>query len=100
DRVRIECDAPGAAFLVLTDAWFPGWSATLDGAALPIARVDYLVRGVRLPEGRHVVEMRYMPAGWNEALPWTRGCLALVLLAAVALASAHLPPKFGRSSGA
>jgi hypothetical protein len=89
DRVRIECEAPAAAFLVVADAWFPGWSATLDGAALPIARVDYLIRGVRLPEGRHVVVMRYRPAGWDAALPWTRGCLALLVAAFVWLGTAH-----------
>ncbi|HTO92225.1 MAG TPA: hypothetical protein VMJ70_13935, partial [Candidatus Sulfotelmatobacter sp.] len=46
DRLRLAINAPAPAFLVIADAWFPGWTATLDGERTAIARVDYLVRGV------------------------------------------------------
>src|SRR5262249_2219700 len=61
NRVRIDASAPRGGLLVLTDQYFPGWKATLDGTPVEIRRADYLFRGVRLPPGRHRVEMVYRP---------------------------------------
>jgi hypothetical protein len=48
-----------AGFLVVSDVLVPGWSATVDGAAAPLLRVDYAFRAVPLPAGEHEVVMRY-----------------------------------------
>lgn len=64
-RVRIDATASGPGLLVLTDTWFPGWKVTVDGRPAALLRVDYLLRGVQLPPGRHVVEMHYRPSGWR-----------------------------------
>jgi uncharacterized membrane protein YfhO len=47
---------------VLSDAWFPGWKATIDGSAATIQEVDGGVRGVVAAQGTHVIEMKYRPA--------------------------------------
>jgi uncharacterized membrane protein YfhO len=39
-----------------------GWNAYLDGEEVPIHRVDYLLRGVHVPEGTHTLTMRFEPA--------------------------------------
>jgi hypothetical protein len=59
--VRIEAEAQGPALLVVNDAFWPGWEATLDGQPVDIQRADALVRAVPYPPGRHVLEMRYAP---------------------------------------
>jgi hypothetical protein len=89
DRLRIECRATAPAFLVVADAWFPGWTANLDGRTVPIARVDYLARGFPMPAGAHVVEMSYVPVGWTRALSWTRATMLLVLAAAGVLGASE-----------
>ncbi|WP_242392760.1 YfhO family protein [Anaeromyxobacter oryzisoli] len=61
ESVRIEAGSEADATLVVADAWWPGWEATLDGLPVPIFRADVLVRAVRWPAGRHVLEMRYRP---------------------------------------
>jgi hypothetical protein len=80
--VRIEVHAPGPALLVLNDAWAPGWMASIDGAAVPVLRANYLVRAVAIPAGAHEVLFRYrtpgLLAGWLVALA---GGLGLLLLA-------------------
>jgi hypothetical protein len=48
-------------FLVLTDPYFPGWRATVDGLATSIYRTDYLFRGVFVPAGERVVRFTYEP---------------------------------------
>jgi hypothetical protein len=82
ERVVARADAKSSALLVLTDTYFPGWKATVDGRSVPIERVDYLLRGVRVPAGAHTVEFRYEPASWRAG--WLISLVALVTLAGVA----------------
>jgi len=51
ERVVVETSGASAGWLVLTDAWYPGWRATVDGAPVEIARADVLFRAVPLPAG-------------------------------------------------
>src|SRR5581483_5311061 len=60
-EVVIAADGPG--WLVTTQPWYPGWSATVDGAAAVAEPVDGALVGVRLPTGAHTVVVRYWPAG-------------------------------------
>jgi hypothetical protein len=55
----IEADTPAAGILVVSETHYPGWSVTLDGKPAELLRADYALRGVALPAGKHVVEMRF-----------------------------------------
>lgn len=77
--IRAETDAPG--WLVLTDAWFPGWRARVNGAEQPIWRANYAFRAVWLPAGRHEVEFRY----WPRPLTWGLAASGAASLAIAAL---------------
>lgn len=61
ERVTLTVTAPAESFLVLSDSWYPGWVATLNGAEVPIERANILFRAVRVPAGEHVVEFRFVP---------------------------------------
>lgn len=63
-----EIDGPGPGFLVLSQPDYPGWSATVDGEALPIRRVHGLVQGIWLAPGQHAVRFRYRAPGFVEGL--------------------------------
>lgn len=68
-RVRIETSATTPAVLVLSEIFYPGWEATVDGRPTRILLADYLLRAVSLPAGQHTVEMRYRaPAARNGAM--------------------------------
>ena len=80
----VDAVARRPAALVVTDLHYPGWRATVDGEDAPIHRVDYLLRGVTLPPGRHRVEFSYEPATWRVG--WIVSALALLaLIAALAV---------------
>jgi hypothetical protein len=49
-------------WLLLADAWYPGWVARIDGKSVPLLHGDYLFRAVQLPAGEHAVEFVYRPA--------------------------------------
>jgi hypothetical protein len=61
--VAVQVRANARRYLVLTDTYFPGWQATIDGEAAPIERADYLFRAVAVPPGQHLVEWQYLPDG-------------------------------------
>lgn len=85
DHLELDTNASDRAFLVVADTWFPGWSATLDGRAVPLHRIDHVLRGIVLPPGAHRVAMRYVPEGWALAVVVTRVAVPLgLLLAALA----------------
>jgi hypothetical protein len=77
----IETDATAAGILVVSDAWYPGWRATLDGQPAPLLRADYALRGVAVPAGHHTVTMHFasMPTRHGLAVSLA-GLLALVVL--------------------
>lgn len=80
--VRIEAEAPGDGLLVVADAFWDGWKATLDGRPMVVEIADGLVRAVRWPAGRHLLEMRYDPVEvWLGAV--VSGITALLLLGSV-----------------
>ncbi|KAB8140573.1 YfhO family protein [Chloroflexia bacterium SDU3-3] len=47
--------------LVLSEMYFPGWRAYVDGVEVPIERTNYLFRGVVVPAGEHQVRFVYQP---------------------------------------
>ena len=59
--VEIEARAESPGILVLTDTFYPGWSAFVDGERVPVQRVNYLFRGVPLAAGTHRVTFRFVP---------------------------------------
>jgi hypothetical protein len=59
--VRIEARMQCRGMVILTDTWFPGWRATVDGKSAKIERAYGMVRGVLVEAGNHTIEMRYRP---------------------------------------
>jgi hypothetical protein len=59
--VTVEAESDGPGLLVLNEAWWPGWQATVDGRPVDIRRADALVRAIDWPSGRHLLAMRYDP---------------------------------------
>jgi hypothetical protein len=86
----LETECRDRAFLVVADAYGAGWTATVSGATAPIARVNLLARGLALPPGRHVVEMRYETPGMRTGVASTQVALAIAVLLAITSAIALL----------
>ena len=76
--LRVHTDAPG--FLVLTDTYYPGWTAEIDAARAPIYRADYLYRAVFIDAGDHRVVFRYEPSSFRWGLLGGAAGLALLAL--------------------
>jgi hypothetical protein len=58
-RIKTEGDEDGV--LLLNDRYHHHWNVYVDGGAKPLLRCNYIMRGVEVPAGEHVVEFRYEP---------------------------------------
>ncbi len=61
DKVDVSVDSRAPGMLVLTDAYAPGWRASVDGRPAALARADAVFRAVPLPAGAHRVSFTYEP---------------------------------------
>jgi len=60
-EIVVRANPQQPALLVIADAWSAGWRAKVDGNPQEILRVWGVVRGILLPPGSHLVELRYEP---------------------------------------
>ena len=81
--MEVETETAEPAFLVTSDVFYPGWRATVDGEPKSIFQTDYVLRGVSVPAGRHLVRFEFRP----PSLFYGAGIsiLSILLLAACAL---------------
>ncbi len=71
--------------VVVSELFYPGWRATVDGTDTPIYRADHALRAVLVPAGRHSVEMVFDPLSFRVGAVISLATLlaaALVLLRA------------------
>lgn len=68
NQMRFTVDAPAAGWLIVSEIWYPGWTATVDGAATEIALVNGALRAVAIPAGQVTVTMAYRPASFTGGL--------------------------------
>ncbi|MGI5865384.1 MAG: YfhO family protein [Myxococcales bacterium] len=64
NRVAVAVEACGDGVLVVSDSWFPGWQALVDGRRAPLYRANFLARAVPVSAGRHRVELFYRPVSF------------------------------------
>jgi hypothetical protein len=62
-HVAVEAMLAAPGYLVLTDTYYPGWTATVDDQPATVVPANVTFRAVALERGRHVVEFRYEPPG-------------------------------------
>jgi hypothetical protein len=62
DKIIYDFNASANQFAVFSEVYYPdGWKATIDGKEAPIARVNYALRGLAVPAGKHTIEFVFEP---------------------------------------
>jgi hypothetical protein len=79
-RVETSSIVPQVLRLRLTDV--PGWHATIDGRSVPLERYSGIMLQVRVPAGRHLVELHYWPTSFSLGL-FIAACSAIALTSAM-----------------
>jgi len=60
--IHLEAEAKTPAVLLLNDRFNPDWRVRIDGALAPVLRCNYIMRGVYLTPGHHLVEFQFKPS--------------------------------------
>lgn len=84
--LAVELDRPG--IVVISEAYYPDWKATVDGAPAEILRANHAFRALALAAGRHEIVMRYDASILRKSATVSVGALVLTVLA---LAGSYLP---------
>ena len=58
--------APAGSALVVSENYFPGWSATADGKSVPVARMNFNLIGARFPPEREAVHFEFEDAAYEK----------------------------------
>jgi hypothetical protein len=103
DRVEIARSAAGELdlvarndaprFLLVSEVWHPGWSASVDGQAASLVRTDIALLGLWLKPGDHRIEIRFWPSGLTAGLAITAITIAGVLCLLAWLAIRQRTPR-------
>jgi hypothetical protein len=83
DRITVQTETAFPGYLFLSEMFYPGWKAFIDGKQKEILRGDYLFRVLELPEGQHRITMVFDP--WSIKLGIGITVLTLFLLLDVAV---------------
>jgi hypothetical protein len=68
NRVVLELDVDNDAFLYVSDTYYPGWRAYVDGKETKIYRANLAFRAIEVPKGKHTVVFNYVPMSFSIGL--------------------------------
>ena len=83
NRLSYEVNSGKGGILVFSEIYYPGWTATVDGEAVELGRVDYILRALHIQPGKHQVELAFFPKSVDTTE--TIAYIAIVLLVLIVL---------------
>jgi hypothetical protein len=79
EQIELEANLTTAGYLILSEAAYPGWRASVDGEEVEIVTADLLFQAVWLEAGRHRVQFTFTPGPvWAGAIVSALGLLLLL----------------------
>lgn len=81
NRLTYEVTASAPLTGVFSEIWFPwGWKATVDGEPAQLARVNYVLRAMAIPAGRHEIVMTFDPDSLHVTAGVAYACVTMIYL--------------------
>ncbi|MFT6638682.1 MAG: putative membrane protein YfhO [Flavobacterium sp.] len=84
NHLKYSSNNSNEGFVVFSEMYYKnGWKATIDGKESPIYNVNYVLRGLQVPAGKHTIEFKFEPevvkTGSTIALMSSIGMILLVI---------------------
>jgi hypothetical protein len=68
NAIHLTAQTSAEAYLVLSEVYYPGWRAYVNGRPEPVLRANYAFRAVYLEPGYHEVRLVFEPTSWKVGL--------------------------------
>jgi hypothetical protein len=83
-QIDLSAPAPQGSSLVVSENYYPGWIAAVDGKPARIGRTDYTMIGVELPAGARSIELNFTSPAYQKgkAITWISIALGFLMLGA------------------
>mgnify|MGYP000484968013 CR=1 FL=1 len=81
--ISLGAPAPAGSALIVSENFYPGWTATVDGRPVTASRAMYSLIGVPLPAGARTVELRFASASYERGKAITLAAVGLSLILAL-----------------
>jgi hypothetical protein len=62
---KVQLESNQAAVLVISQMYYPGWRATIDGSDVRVFPVDIALTGIVIPSGTHELRLSFQPASFR-----------------------------------
>jgi len=79
-------------FAVFSEVWYKGnedWKAYIDGKETEFIRVNYLLRGLKIPKGKHEIVFKFYPTAHHTGSVVSLASSILIVLMIIGLAAVH-----------
>lgn len=95
NRLTYSATSANGGLAVFSEVYFPwGWKATIDGNPAEIGRVNYILRAMRIPAGKHEITMTFDPDSIHYTVNAAYIAIILIYLSVIAAAAfAVMRPK-------
>ena len=82
NRLTYDVNSGKGGVLVFSEIYYPGWTATVDGEAVELGRVNYILRAIHIQPGQHQVELAFFPKSvdMTETIAYIAFALLLLIL--------------------
>jgi hypothetical protein len=82
NKISITTNSSSKGLLFLSDVYYPGWHAYVDGKQTSVYRADYAFRAVPIDAGKHTVEFTYQPVSFTigAVISFISICMVFFLL--------------------
>ena len=77
NQVALNAELSEAGYVIISDAYFPGWQATIDGNPTTVYRANQAFRAVAVPAGLHIIVFHYVPTAFYRGIVLSILALAL-----------------------
>ncbi len=85
DKINYEFNGATNQFAVFSEIYYPaGWKAFIDGKETAIVKVNYALRGLPVPSGKHAIEFRFEPEDYilGDRISLIAGIISILILLA------------------
>lgn len=80
NELKYEVETPKGGVLVFSEIYYPGWNVMLDGNEVELGRVNYVLRALRVPAGKHQIVMSFRPSSVTTTNAVSYAALAVIVL--------------------